>query len=147
MDTAFAWLPEDLRSRILADLAAPMPRGRGDLAYRARPEGLDRAEIDGKAHVVFLAYYPYPNSLKKSIALRQSGRYTTTLLACCIREDLNKRAPRRMGVLRPLKLVIDNYPDNLVEEMDAVNNPEDPAAGTRMVPFSRELYIDRKSVV
>ncbi len=65
------------------------------------------------------------------------------LLEDCIRDDLNKRAPRRMAVLRPLKLVIDNYPEDLVEEMEAVNNPEDPSAGTRKVPFSRVLYIER----
>jgi len=64
------------------------------------------------------------------------------LLEHCIREDLNRRAPRVMGVLRPLKVVIENYPPDLVEEMDAVNNPEDPAAGTRKVPFSRELWIE-----
>ncbi len=62
----------------------------------------------------------------------------------CLREDLNKRAPRVMGVLRPLKLVIDNYPEGQVEEFDAVNNPEDPAAGTRKVPFSRVLYIEQE---
>jgi glutaminyl-tRNA synthetase len=66
------------------------------------------------------------------------------LLEACLREDLNRRAPRRMGVLRPLKLVIDNYPDDLVEEMDAVNNPEDPGAGARMVPFSKVLYIEQE---
>ena len=60
-----------------------------------------------------------------------------------IREDLNKRAPRVMGVLRPLRLIIDNYPEDQVEELDAVNNPEDPAAGTRKVPFARVLYIER----
>ncbi len=60
-----------------------------------------------------------------------------------IREDLNKRALRVMGVLRPLKLVIDNYPEDLVEEMEAVNNPEDSSAGTRKVPFSRVLYIEQ----
>jgi glutaminyl-tRNA synthetase len=65
------------------------------------------------------------------------------LLEACVRDDLNKRAPRRMGVLRPLKLVIDNYSDELVEEMEAVNNPEDPAAGTRKVPFSKVLYIEQ----
>jgi glutaminyl-tRNA synthetase len=59
-----------------------------------------------------------------------------------VREDLNKRAPRVMAVLRPLKVVIDNYPDDQVEEMDAVNNPEDAKAGSRKVPFSRVLYID-----
>jgi len=60
-----------------------------------------------------------------------------------IREDLNKTALRVMGVLRPLKLVIDNYPDDLVEQMQAVNNPEDPSAGTRTVPFSKVLYIEQ----
>lgn len=64
------------------------------------------------------------------------------LLEHCVREDLNRRAPRFMGVLRPLKVVIENYPPGLVEEMDAINNPEDPSAGTRKVPFSRELWIE-----
>ena len=66
------------------------------------------------------------------------------LLEYCVREDLNRRAPRVMGVLRPLKVVIENYPEGQVEELEAVNNPEDPAAGTRKVPFSRELYIERE---
>jgi glutaminyl-tRNA synthetase len=65
------------------------------------------------------------------------------LLEACIREDLNKRAPRRMGVLHPLKLIIDNYPDDLTEEMEAINNPEDLEAGTRKVPFSKVLYIEQ----
>ena len=60
-----------------------------------------------------------------------------------VREDLNKRAPRVMAVLRPLKVVIDNYPEGQVEEMEAINNPEDPAAGTRKVPFSKVLYIEQ----
>jgi glutaminyl-tRNA synthetase len=65
------------------------------------------------------------------------------LLEYCIREDLNKQAPRVMGVLRPLRVVIDNYPPGLVEELDAVNNPENPEMGTRKVPFSRELYVEQ----
>ncbi|MCK4357352.1 MAG: glutamine--tRNA ligase/YqeY domain fusion protein [Candidatus Cloacimonetes bacterium] len=65
------------------------------------------------------------------------------LLEYCIREDLNKRTPRVMAVLRPLKVVIDNYPEDKVEEMDAVNNPEDPSMGTRKVPLSQVLYIER----
>jgi glutaminyl-tRNA synthetase len=65
------------------------------------------------------------------------------LLEHCVREELNKTARRVMAVLRPLKLVIDNYPDDLVEEMTAVNNPEDPAMGLRKVPFARELYIEQ----
>jgi len=65
------------------------------------------------------------------------------LLEHCLREDLNRRAERRMAVLRPLRLVIENYPEGRVEELDAVNNPEDAPAGTRKVPFSRVLYIER----
>jgi len=65
------------------------------------------------------------------------------LLEACLREDLNRRAQRRMAVLRPLKLVVENYPEGKMEEMEAVNNPEDPAAGTRKVPFSRELWIEQ----
>jgi glutaminyl-tRNA synthetase len=65
------------------------------------------------------------------------------LLEHCLREDLNKRAPRVMGVLRPLRVVIENYPEGQVEELAAVNNPEDPGAGTRSVPFSRVLYIEQ----
>ncbi|HEY48618.1 MAG TPA: glutamine--tRNA ligase/YqeY domain fusion protein [Dehalococcoidia bacterium] len=65
------------------------------------------------------------------------------LLEHCIREDLNKRAPRVMGVLRPLRVVIDNYPEGQTEEVDAVNNPEDPDMGMRKVPFSRVLYIEQ----
>ena len=64
------------------------------------------------------------------------------LLEFFVREDLNKRAPRAMAVLRPLRVVLENYPEDQVEEMDVVNNPEDSAAGTRKVPFSRVLYID-----
>jgi len=65
------------------------------------------------------------------------------LLEYCVREDLNKTAPRVMGVLRPLKVIIDNYPADDEEQLEAINNPGDPAAGTRMVPFSRELYIEQ----
>lgn len=63
-------------------------------------------------------------------------------LEFCIREDLNRRALRRMAVLRPLRVVIENYPDRQIEELPADNNPEDPAAGTRILPFSKELYIE-----
>ena len=66
------------------------------------------------------------------------------LLEHYVREELNKTAPRRMAVLRPLKVVITNYPDGKTEEMQAENNPEDPSAGTRKVPFSRELWIERE---
>ena len=66
------------------------------------------------------------------------------LLEHSVREDLNRSAPRVMGVLRPLRVVIDNYPEDQVEELEAVNNPEDPLMGTRKVPFSRVLYIERE---
>lgn len=66
-----------------------------------------------------------------------------SLLDHCVREHLNKAAERRMGVLRPLKVVIENYPEDQVEELEAINSPEDEAAGTRQVSFSREIYIER----
>jgi len=75
---------------------------------------------------------------------KTNGTTELSLLEYYVRDDLNKRAPRVMGVLRPLKVVIDNYPDGLVEQMEAVNNPEDPAAGKRAVPFSKVLYIEQE---
>ena len=66
-----------------------------------------------------------------------------SLLEFCIREDLNRKAARVMSVLNPLKVVITNYPEDKVDMLDAINNPEDEAAGTRKVPFSREIYIER----
>ena len=74
---------------------------------------------------------------------KRDNNIDVALLEYCLREDLNKHSPRVMGVLKPLKLVIENYPADQVEEFEAVNNPEDPAAGTRNVPFSRELYIEQ----
>ncbi|MHC4789012.1 MAG: glutamine--tRNA ligase/YqeY domain fusion protein, partial [Planctomycetota bacterium] len=65
------------------------------------------------------------------------------LLEHCLRQDLNRRSPRRFAVLRPLKVVIENYPEGQVEQMEAINNPEDESAGTRRVPFAREIYIER----
>jgi glutaminyl-tRNA synthetase len=74
---------------------------------------------------------------------KTTGSIELAMLEHFVREDLNKRAPRAMAILHPLKVVIDNYPENQTEEMDAVNNPEDPSAGTRKVPFSRILYIEQ----
>ena len=66
------------------------------------------------------------------------------LLEHCLREDLNKTSPRTMAVLRPLKVVIENYPEGQVEYLEASNNPQDPNAGTRMIPFAREIYIEQE---
>jgi glutaminyl-tRNA synthetase len=74
---------------------------------------------------------------------KRDSTVDVALLEHCLREDLNRRAPRVMAVLRPLKVVIDNYPEDRVEELEAVNNPEDPAMGTRKVLFSRVLYVER----
>jgi glutaminyl-tRNA synthetase len=76
-------------------------------------------------------------------ASRTNGIVDLAMLEHFVREDLNKRAPRAMAVLRPLKVVIDNYPESQTDELEAINNPEDPQAGTRMVPFSRVLYIEQ----
>jgi glutaminyl-tRNA synthetase len=74
---------------------------------------------------------------------KTNGTIELSLLEHAIREDLNKRARRAMAVLRPLRVVLDNYPEGMVEEMEAVNNPEDASMGTRQVPFSRVIYIER----
>ena len=74
---------------------------------------------------------------------KRNSTIDIALLEYCLREDLNKKALRVMGVLRPLKVVIDNYPEDQAEDLDAVNNPEDPAAGSRKVPFSRIIYIEK----
>jgi glutaminyl-tRNA synthetase len=74
---------------------------------------------------------------------KRNSTVDIAMLEHCLREDLNKRAPRVMAVLRPLRLVIDNYPEDQVEELEAINNPEDRRMGTRKVSFSRELYIEQ----
>jgi glutaminyl-tRNA synthetase len=88
-----------------------------------------------------------PESIRafcKDIGLaRFNSRIDYSRLENALRADLNERAPRRMGVLDPIKLVIENYPEGQAEKIEAVNNPQDESAGTRMVPFSRELYIER----
>ncbi len=75
---------------------------------------------------------------------KTNSRVDIQLLEACLREDLNKRALRAMAVLRPLKVVLENYPEGKIEYLDAINNPEDESAGTRKVPFSREIYIERE---
>ena len=88
-----------------------------------------------------------PEAIRKFVSAagvsRTNGVVELAMLEHFVREDLNKRSPRVMAVLRPLRVVIDNYPEGQVEEMDAVNNPEDASAGTRKVPFSKVLYIEQ----
>jgi glutaminyl-tRNA synthetase len=74
---------------------------------------------------------------------RKENIIDVALLEHCVREDLNRRAQRVMAVLNPLRVVLENYPEGRVEHLDLINNPEDPGAGTRQVPFSRVLYIER----
>ena len=83
------------------------------------------------------------NFLERIGVAKRESIVDIAMLEHCLREDLNKHALRFMGVLRPLKVLIDNYPEDQVEEMDAVNNPEDLSAGTHKIPFSKVLYIER----
>ena len=89
-----------------------------------------------------------PEAIRDFIArigvAKRDSTVDLSLLEHCVRDDLNRRATRYMAVLDPVKVVIENYPEGRVEELDFVNNPEDPDAGTRKVPFSREIYIDRR---
>ncbi|MFC1955296.1 glutamine--tRNA ligase/YqeY domain fusion protein [Chloroflexota bacterium] len=84
------------------------------------------------------------NFCRRTGVAKANSTIDIAFLEHCLRQDLNQRARRVMGVLHPLRLVIDNYPEGQVEEFDAVNNPEDPDAGTRKVPFSRVLYIEQE---
>ncbi|OGF55903.1 MAG: glutamine--tRNA ligase [Candidatus Fraserbacteria bacterium RBG_16_55_9] len=83
------------------------------------------------------------NLCEKTGVSKVNSVIDAAMLEDCVREDLNKRAPRVLAVLNPLRVVIENYPESEVEYIDAINNPEDPSAGTRKVPFSRVLYIER----
>ncbi|MCJ7778212.1 MAG: glutamine--tRNA ligase/YqeY domain fusion protein [Sedimentisphaerales bacterium] len=89
-----------------------------------------------------------PESIRNFCKVIGVNKFNSTidiaLLEHCIREELNKSSQRVMAVLRPLKVIIDNYPEGKVEEMDSINNPEDAGAGIRKVPFYRELYIERE---
>ena len=89
-----------------------------------------------------------PASIKNFSARIGVGKVNSTIdidfLEHCVREDLNKTASRFMGVLHPLKVIIDNYTDTTMEELEAINNPEDPAAGKRKIPFSKEIYIEQE---
>ncbi|UCF10756.1 MAG: glutamine--tRNA ligase, partial [Candidatus Bipolaricaulota bacterium] len=89
-----------------------------------------------------------PQSLRAFITevgvTKSQGHVDTSLLDHCARQELNRTSPRRMAVLHPLKVVITNYPEGQAEELEAINNPEDEAAGVRQVPFSRELFIERE---
>jgi len=88
-----------------------------------------------------------PQAIRNFCKLISVNKFNSTidlaLLEHCLREDLNKTSPRVMAVLKPLKVIITNYPEDKTEQLEAVNNPEDPAAGTRQVPFSKELYIEQ----
>jgi glutaminyl-tRNA synthetase len=90
----------------------------------------------------------YPAAALRDLAerigvARRENRVELALLEHCVREDLNRHALRRMAVLQPIRVLVENYPEGVVEEFELGNNPEDPAAGTRRVPFSRELWIER----
>jgi glutaminyl-tRNA synthetase len=88
-----------------------------------------------------------PSAIRNFCSKISVNKFNSTvdfaLFEHCLREDLNKTSPRVMAVLNPLKVVIENYPEGKVEHLEAINNPEDPSAGTRQVPFSREIYIER----
>jgi len=88
-----------------------------------------------------------PASIRKFCELigisKKDSRIDMGVLENCIREDLNENAPRALAVLHPLKVIIDNYPEDLVEEMESKNHPQKPEMGTRKVPFCREIYIER----
>lgn len=87
MKKNYKWLPEEIRTHVSRNLESKIPRGRGALIYRKFPEHLADMNVNGKPHVIFLSYYPYPNSIKKSVVLRDSDMFYTTFIGFCIRKD------------------------------------------------------------
>ncbi len=116
-----------------------------ELVEQGRVSGWDDPRMPTLSGLRRRGYTPQSirNFCERIGVAKRDTMVSVELLEHCVREDLNKRAPRVMGVLRPLKVIVDNYPQDRVEQMDAVNNPEDPAMGVREVPFSRVLYIER----
>jgi glutaminyl-tRNA synthetase len=116
------------------------------LVQEGRVRGWDDPRMPTLAGIKRRGYTPEAiRNFCGSIGLsKTNGSIELSRLEYFVREDLNKRAPRVMAVLRPLKVVIDNYPEGQVEEMEAINNPEDASAGTRKVPFSKVLYIEQE---
>jgi glutaminyl-tRNA synthetase len=115
------------------------------LVEESRVDGWDDPRMPTLSGMRRRGYTPEAirNFVQAAGVSRTNGVVELAMLEHFVREDLNKRSVRVMAVLHPLKVVIDNYPESQVEEMDAVNNPEDVSAGTRKVPFSRVLYIER----
>src|SRR3989440_11453068 len=93
-----------------------------------RRRGVTASALRAFAYNIGITKYPSLNEM--------------ALLEHAVREEFNRTAPRRLAVLKPIKIVITNYPEGQVEQLNAVNNPEDPGAGSRTIPFSRELFID-----
>jgi len=116
-----------------------------DLVQEARVNGWDDPRMPTLVGMRRRGYTPEAirNFCDRIGVAKRENLIDVALLEHAVREDLNKRAPRVMGVLRPLRVVIENYPENATEDVDVVNNPEDAEAGTRRVPFSRVLYIEQ----
>jgi len=123
-----------LSKRLLTQLVSAGPVAGWDDPRMPTVSGLRRRGVPASAIRDFIS--------RLSIS-KNEGTVEAAMLEHCIREPLNDSALRRMAVLRPLKVVIENYPEDRVEEVDAVNNPRDDTAGTRKVPFSREIYVER----
>ena len=115
------------------------------LVQEGRVNGWDDPRMPTLSGMRRLGYTP--EAIRNFVAAvgvsRTNGIVELAMLEHFVREDLNKRSPRAMAVLRPLRVVIDNYPEGQAEEMEAINNPEDPNAGSRKVPFSKVLYIEQ----
>ncbi len=116
-----------------------------ELVKEARVNGWDDPRMPTLSGMRRRGYPPETirNFCERIGVAKRDSTVDIALLEFCVREHLNKIVPRVMAVLRPLKVVIDNYPEDSVEELDAINNPEDASMGTRKVPFSRVLYIER----
>jgi glutaminyl-tRNA synthetase len=146
LDTVGAYHPQQIEfARLNLNYTVMSKRKLLQLVQQGRVTGWDDPRMPTISGLRRRGYSP--ESIRNFCKIIGVNKFNSTidiaLLEHCVREDLNKTSPRVMAVLRPLKVIIDNYPQDKVEEMEAINNPEDASAGTRKVPFSRQLYIER----
>jgi len=117
-----------------------------DLVVKGKVDGWDDPRMPTLSGLRRRGYTPAAirNFAERIGVAKRDSVVDLALLEHCVREDLNSWTPRRMAVLKPLKIIISNYPDQTCEQLEAINNPENPAAGSRQIPFGREIYIEQE---
>jgi len=146
LDAVGAYHPQQIEfARLNLNYTVMSKRKLLQLVQQGRVSGWDDPQMPTISGLRRRGYSP--ESIRNFCKVIGVNKFNSTIdiafLEHCVREDLNKTSPRVMAILRPMKVIIDNYPEDKIEEMEAINNPEDASAGTRKVPFSRQLYIEQ----